>query len=314
MVLVVVLLALSATFSSSETVLFSLSPLQVKKIREANPSVGAYVERWLANPSQVLSTILAGNTLVNFAVASLGYRLFLLTAPSIAGWASVVVFTLLLLVFGEICPKQYALRHAERLAPACVRVLVFFQGILKPFSVLMTAGTGMFRHLLSRERRALSDDEFKVVVEAAAAAGVLDKEEALMVRGVMRLPDLYAINEMTPRVRLVGIEETLSEQEKRRILQETDLPYLPVYRGDMDHIVGFIKVESALSRPDAPLSDLIRQPLIVDEHAGLDDLLVLFVKTGKRIALVQDRWGGTAGVITRGDILELIVKPVEEDE
>lgn len=312
--LIIALLALSAMFSSSETVLFSLSPLQVKKIRETNPTVGARIERWLGNPSLVLSTILAGNTLVNFAIASLGYRFFLIVAPEAAAWASVTVFTLLLLLFGEICPKQYALRHAERLAPICVRVLVFCQGFLKPFSALMTAGSGFFRHLLSRERRALSDDEFKVVVEAAAAGGVLDREEASMVRGVMRLPDLYAVNEMTPRIRLVGIEESLPEAEKRRIVEETDFPYLPVYRGDMDHITGFVKVKSVLERPDVPVADFLRQPLRVEEHDGLDDLLVMFVKTGKRIALVEDRWGGTAGVITRGDILELIVKPVEEDE
>jgi CBS domain containing-hemolysin-like protein len=301
-------------FSSSETVLFSLSPLQVRKIGESNPVIGARINEWLGNPSKVLSAILAGNTLVNFAIASLGFRLFLVWMPECASWMSALVFTLLLLLFGEICPKQYALRYAERLAPVCVRTLMVFMALLKPFVVLMTAGSGMFRNLLSRERRALSDDEFKVVVEAAAAAGVLDNEEVSMVRGVMRLPDLYAINEMTPRVRLEGIEESLSEPEKRRMLQETDFPYLPAYIKDFDHITGFVDVKAALAHPDAPLSDFLSPPLRVEEHDGLDDLLVLFVKTGKRIALVEDRWGGTAGVITRGDILELIVKPVEEDE
>ena len=305
---------LSAVFSSTETVLFSLSPLQVRKIGESNPSVGACINEWLTNPSKALSAILAGNTLVNFAIASLGYRLFLILTPEDAGWMSVLTFTLLLLVFGEICPKQYALRHAEQLAPICVRTLVVLMMVLKPFVVLMTAGSEMFRNLLSRERRALSDEEFKAVVEAAAAAGVLDREEASMVRGVMRLPDLYAVNEMTPRVRIEGIEESLSEPEKRRILQETEFPYLPVYCRDMDHIIGFVNVKEALAEPDAPIAKFLRQPLRVEEHDGLDDLLVLFVKTGKRIALVEDRWGGTSGLITRGDILELIVKPVEEDE
>ena len=135
-----------------------------------------------------------------------------------------------------------------------------------------------------------------------------------MVEGIMRLPDLYALNEMTPRVRLKGVEATLSDAEKVRLAEELDYPFLPVYRNDMDHIEGFLDTERLMSDPARNVSAAIDEPLRVSEHQGLDDLLVLFMKTGRRIALVEDRWGGTAGIITRGDILELIVKPVIDDE
>ena len=309
-----VLFLFSAFFSASETVLFSLTPLQVRRLKDRRPAVGARIATWLEEPSRVLSTILAGNTLVNFAIAGFGYLLLERTAPGYAEVVSVPLYTLLLLFFGEIVPKQFALRHAERLAPWCARALNVFLFALTPFSRLMVAGSRVFGNLLTRERRALSDDEVRTVVESAAASGELDSEEASMVEGVMRLPDLYALNEMTPRVHLVGVEASSPDAEKVAAAVASDYPYLPIYRGDMDHVEGFLDTERLRADPARRVCDAVEQPLRVSEHEGLDDLLVKFMKTGRKIALVTDRWGGTAGVITRGDILELIVKPVVDDE
>ena len=309
-----VLFVLSAFFSSSETVLFSLSPLQVKKLRAENPNVGERIAEWLADPSRALSTILAGNNLVNFAIAALGYTaISRFLPPALSAGLSVAVFTVLVLILGEIIPKQYALRNAERMAPFLARALSFWMVVLKPFAMAMMAGGKVFRHLLHRERRALSDGEFRAVVESAASSGVLDSEEASMVKGVMRLTDLYAMNEMTPRVKLVGIEVSEPESVRRRVAEQSAYPYLPVYRRDMDHIEGFLDVESFLDDVNGVSDAHISEPMTVSEHESLDDLLVLFVRSGKRIALVQDRWGGTAGVITRGDVLELVVEGVEEN-
>ena len=310
----VALFALSAFFSSAETVLFSLTPRQLQALERVKPSVARRIEGWQKEPARILSTILAGNTLVNFAIASLGYMLMLRLVETGTAAVSVATFTLLLLVFGEILPKQYAMRHAEKMAAFCVRLLLFWRIALKPFSALMVAGSRVFGDLLTRERRALSDDELRAVVESAAATGELDREEASMVEGVMRLPDLYALNEMTPRVRLTGVEVSLPDAEKVRIAEESDYPFLPVYRNDMDHIEGFLDTERLMADPARNVAAAPDAPLRVSEHQGLDDLLVLFMKTGRRIALVEDRWGGTAGIITRGDILELIVKPVIDDE
>ena len=309
-----VLFLFSAFFSASETVLFSLTPLQVRRLKDRRLAVGARIASWLEEPSRVLSTILAGNTLVNFAIAGVGYLLLERTVPKWADVVSVPLFTLLLLIFGEIVPKQFALRHAESLAPWCARALNVFLFALTPFSRLMVAGSRVFQNLLTRERRALSDDEMRTIIESAAASGELDSEEASMVEGVMRLPDLYALNEMTPRVHLVGVEASLPDAEKVAAAEDSEYPFLPVYRRDMDHVEGFLDTERLLADPARRVNDAMERPLRVSEHEGLDDLLVKFMKTGRKIALVTDRWGGTAGVITRGDILELIVKPVVDEE
>ena len=151
--ILLVLFILSAFFSSAETVLFSLTPRQLQALERARPSVARRIDGWQKEPSRILSTILAGNTLVNFAIASLGYMLMLRFVATGTAAVSVATFTLLLLVFGEILPKQYAMRHAERMAPFCVRMLLFWRVMLKPFSALMVAGSRVFGDLLARERR-----------------------------------------------------------------------------------------------------------------------------------------------------------------
>ncbi len=309
---IVFLFCISAFFSSAETVLFSLTPLQLRNLKNKSPKVGKRISNWIKDPSSALSTILAGNTLANFAIAGLGYILIehYVPAGAFAEVFSVFVFTLLILVAGEIIPKQYALRHADKLAPYCVRIIVVFGVVLKPLSVLMVAASSVFKGLLTRERRALSDDELATVIEAAAANGVLDTEEASMMKGVMRLPDLYALNEMTPRVKITGIEASLSGREMLDKIIHSPFPFLPVYRTSMDSIEGFVDVHRVLVDPGHDIKAATFKPLRVSEHEGLDDLLILFMKTGQRIAVVEDRWGGTAGIITRGDILELIVQPV----
>ena len=123
----VCLFGLSAFFSSAETVLFSLTPRQLQAIERVNPSVGKRLVAWQKEPARILSTILAGNTLVNFAIASLGYMLMLRVVTKGTAAVSVATFTLLLLVFGEILPKQYAMRHAEKMAAFCVRMLLFWR-------------------------------------------------------------------------------------------------------------------------------------------------------------------------------------------
>ena len=299
-VVVAVLLALSAFFSASETIIFSLAPVARRRLERRSPRLGRRLEQWLGNPSLPLAAILAGNTLVNFALAGAGYVFMRRMWPAWGEAASVPVFTVILLVFGEIGPKQYAIRHAERLAPACAAALAVAMRLLRPVSALMVAAQKVFDPYLTRERRALSDGEFKIMVENAAASGLLDREEANMVEGVLRLADRYAVNEMTPRVKLETVSAALSPGEMAAAAARSAHDFLPVCEGDADHITGFYEKATGAILP----------PLRVEELSGLDDLLITFMKTGRRIALVEDRWGGTAGIITRGDILEVMVKPV----
>ncbi len=271
----------------------------------------------LADPALILSTLLVGNSLVNFAIASVGYMLIESLVPRWGEVLAIPLMTVTLLLFGEVTPKRIAILHAERLAPACSRLLLFWLWLLRPFNVVLTSGSRIFKKSLRRERRALSNDELLTVVEVGEEQGVLDAEEASMVDGILRLSELKASDEMTPRVDMVGIDlDTPVERQVSRT-REAGHRYLPVYVRTPDAIEGFLDTVQFLLDPAHDARKATRQALFVPENVSLDDLLVTFQRSGKHIACVLDEYGGTAGLITRGDILELITDPVasaaEED-
>ena len=309
-VTLLLLFVASIFFALCETSLFSLSPVQIQHIGKDNESAGRRIQRLMDNPALVLSTLLVGNTLVNFAIATLGY---LILAAFIPLWSKVVaipLMTLLLLLFAEVAPKRFAILYAERLAPVCSRLLVFWMWLLRPFNIVLTAGSSVFKKRLRRERRALSDDELLTVVEVGEEQGVLDAEEASMVDGIMRLSELKASDEMTPRVDMVGIDLDTPHEQQLRVAREAHFRYLPAFVRMPDAIEGFVDVVRLLLDPEHDVRKAMFAPLFVPESMALDDLLVQFQQKGQHIACVLDEYGGTAGLITRGDIFDLIADPV----
>ena len=242
--ILVALFLLSSFFSGSETILFSLTEAQRMRIRRRNPAADRRIAACVGDSAMLLSTLLVGNTLVNFAIATIGYGLFASAFPTWGGFAAVPAMTVFLLVFGEITPKRLALRYAERLAPPCARLLLFWRTILAPFNVAFRFSSRAFAAALQRERRALSDAELVSVLEVAAERGEFAADDAEMIEGVI----------------------------------------------------------------DAQTGE-IADALFVPEQVTLDDLLVTLRKSRKPLAVVLDEFGGTAGIITVNDIMELILGP-----
>lgn len=296
--LLVVLFLLSAFFSSSETVLFSLTGAQRTRIRAKSTRADARIGKCLDDKAILFSTLLVGNTFVNFAISTIGYRLFRAHIPC-GAWLAVPVMTVLLLIFGEVTPKRLALRYAEEIAPMCAALLLFWRGILSPFSHVLRFTSRAFAPALERERRALSDGEFVSVLESAAERGDVSAADAEMVEGVLRLSELYANDEMTPRVDIEGYDIDYDEATRAKTLASAKHRYLPVYRRTPDAIEGV--VDKATGKID--------DALFVPETVTLDDLLLTFAKSGKPLAVVLDEYGGTAGIISPNDVLELIVGP-----
>ena len=297
-VILPVLFALSAFFSSAETVLFSLTGAQRARIRLKSPGADVSIGRCLDDKPMLFSTLLVGNTFVNFAISAIGYRLFRDYIPYGACLA-VPVMTVLLLVFGEITPKRMALRYAEEFAPLFAPLLLFWRGILSPFSLVLRFSSRAFAPALERERRALSDSEFVSVLESAAERGDVSAADAEMVEGVLRLSELCANDEMTPRVDIEGYDIDRDEDFRKKTLAEAKHRWLPVYRRTPDAIEGIIDSETGK----------VEDALFIPETVTLDDLLQTFAKSRKPLAVVLDEYGGTAGIISPNDVLELIVGP-----
>jgi CBS domain containing-hemolysin-like protein len=207
--------------------------------------------------------------------------------------------TVLLLVFGEITPKRLALKYTEEIAPAFVRLLWFWRAILSPFNIVLRFTSRAFATALEKERRALSDDELVSVMESAAEHGTVTAPDAEMVEGVLRLSELCANDEMTPRVDIEGYDIDRDEAYRAESLKNAKHHYLPVFRRTPDAIEGII---------DSRTGEM-QDAIFVPETVTLDDLLETFAKSRKPFAVVVDEYGGTAGIITPTDVLELIVGP-----
>jgi CBS domain containing-hemolysin-like protein len=305
-----VLFSLSAFFSGCETVLFSLSPIQIQQLRERNQAAGQRVEKLMQAPAMVLSTLLVCDTLVNFAIATIGYLVIAAITPEYGKVITIPLITIMLLLFGEVTPKRLALQYAEVFAPAFSRLLLFWMWLLTPFNILLTAGSAVFKQTLKCERRALTNEELLSVVEVSEEQGVLDTEEAEMVDGIMRLSELKASDEMIPRVDMIGLDLDTPVEKQLQIASTAHVRYLPAYMRTPDAIEGFVNTARFLLDPDHDVRKALVPAQFVPENMPLDDLLILLQRTGTHIACVLDEYGGTAGLITRSDILELVADPV----
>jgi CBS domain containing-hemolysin-like protein len=291
-------------------VLFSLSPIQIQQLRERNLAAGQRIEQLMQTPAMVLSTLLVCDTLVNFAIATIGYLVIAAITPEYGKVITIPLITIMLLLFGEVTPKRLALQYAEVFAPAFSRLLLFWMWLLTPFNILLTAGSAVFKQTLKCERRALTNEELLSVVEVSEEQGVLDTEEAEMVDGIMRLSELKASDEMIPRVDMIGLDLDTPVEKQLQIASTAHVRYLPAYMRTPDAIEGFVNTARFLLDPDHDVRKALVPAQFVPENMPLDDLLILLQRTGTHIACVLDEYGGTAGLITRSDILELVADPV----
>lgn len=302
------LLLLSALFSSSETAFFSLNAMQVQRLKSRNPQRGAWVARQISRPSRLISTLLIGNTLANMAIASLGYVIIegLPVSGRYSAVVAVPVMTMLLLIFGEVAPKRFAIANAERLVAVFAPQIRFWMFVLRPLADFLSAITNRVKRVLRPERKSLSDEELLTAVEVGAETGVIDEEERSMVDGIMRLSEMCASDVMTPRVDIEGIDLEDNPEEHLASARRTSYHYLPIYRDTPDAIEGFLNVPRYLLDPERNLRKATFAALFVPENASLDDLLITLQRHQIHIACVLDEFGGTAGIISRSDILEII--------
>ncbi len=303
----------SAFFSSAETALFSLNPLHVQRIRKFHPAAGERIEHMLVQPTKLLATILIGNTIVNVTAAGIGYVIVGHLFPVHAEIISIPVMTILLLVLGEITPKRLAISRSEKLSTIYAPVLSSLITATTPLRAIMEKTTHLLRHEVTPGRKPLSEDEFLSVVDVSEEEGVLDEEEHSIVNGIIGLQEKQASDIMTPRVDIIGIDLDDPPEERELIARTNMFRYLPVYRESLDQPEGFVDVLKFMLSSDHNFDAALIEPFFTPETAPLDHLLSSFRAEKRHIAFVTDEYGGTAGIVTRGDILEEIIDDVDHE-
>lgn len=318
-IILIFLVASSAFFSGSETALFSLSASQMQSLRNAG-GCRARLVLLLKKPAQVLSTLLIGNTIVNVLVAALGYSIietiiekYFQSVLEFSATISVAVITILLLLFGEIAPKRIAIRKPERFTSFVACPLYVCYIVFTPFRIFLEAFSTSIRRFLTPERNTLNDEELLTALNVSAEQGTLDSYELNMVDGIMQLSSMTASDVMTPRVDFVGIDLDEPKESYLALVRSQEYHFLPVYENTPDEIEGFLDVRAYLLDPEHDFDKAIRKPVFVPETATLDDILITMQRSRRHIVCVMDEYGGTAGLVTRGDILTVLTGDIPED-
>jgi CBS domain containing-hemolysin-like protein len=300
------LLSCSAFFSSAETAYFSIDPIQLRRIADKRPAAGERLRAILATPTRLLSTILIGNTLVNLALANVGYAIAERWVPAYAEVVTIPVVTLLLIFFGEVGPKNIGLLHTAALVRFYGPPIRFFEIVLAPLRYGLDLISRRLAHLFRPVGKTLSEEEFETVLDISREEGVLNADELAMIKAIVDLEDLHVSDIMTPRVDFIGIDLADPAADAVAIARQARRNFLILYRGQFDDIAGFLDVRKFLLDPAHALAAATLPPVFVPEGVPLNRLLTRFQKDKIRIAVVVDEYGGVAGVVTRGDILEEI--------
>lgn len=306
-VLFLLLLSMSAFFSSAETAYFSIDPIQTRRIGGKYPSFAHTLRVMLASPAQLLSTILIGNTIVNVALANVGYSLasHWLTG-GVAEAVTVPSVTILLVLFGEVLPKQLGLLYTSGIVYIYSRPIRFFKWMLTPLRNLLDQTSKRFAQWLRPRGKTLSEEEFETVLDISKEEGILNADELAMIKAIVDLEDMHASDVMTPRVDFKGIDLSDPDFPALELARSAKLNFLVLYNDQVDQISGFLDVRKYLLDPDHSISSATIPPTFIPEGVPLNSLLGRFQKEKIRIAAVIDEYGGIAGIVTRGDILEEI--------
>jgi putative hemolysin len=305
---IVVLFFCSAFFSSSETALFSLSRVVVSRLKKEKRSGAARVERLKSNPQELLGTLLTGNLLVNVTASSL-FTLLVITFvhrfnlnANLFLILGAVCMTLLLLIGGEITPKIIAVRRPESIGLFAAPILSVLQKVLFPVTfVLSRLGSFLPKH----PKPFPTEDELKTMLELGRKAGVLLTEEEEIIYNLVELQRRTAVEVMTPRIEIVGIEKGSTVRETLALIKQARRSRLPVYEKTRDHITGILYIKDLIGkRQDALIDFYVRPAYFIPESKNLFVLLEEFRRNATHIAIVIDEFGQTGGLVTLEDILE----------
>jgi CBS domain containing-hemolysin-like protein len=325
LVLQVFLLLCSAFFSGSETALFSLSRLDLQKLRRDRHPRSEVLHALLDQPRRLIISILCGNELVNIAAtANLAGILVYLYGDQRAGWINILVMFPLLLLVGEVTPKTIAVSHPVRISAGLVA------GPLSAWARLITPLRRVVRVVAERittwivgEERAreniLHVDEFRTLLAEVADEGVLDATERVLIDNLLEAGETEIVEIMTPRTRVHFLKDEMDVPEIVEHFCTFRHPRVPVCHEHHDNLVGFVHAEDILrlildgvDLSSLTLDRIMHAPVVVPPTKYVDEMFDFFQSNNVRAAAVLNEFGGVEGFITMRDIVNFIFGEISE--
>lgn len=325
LLLLVLLIFLSAFFSGIETAITAVNKIKIRNLRDKKDKQAIILHKLLATPGKIITTILIANNLVNIAASSLATAMaigfFGPEKTAIAALVSTVLMTTVILVFGEVFPKNFAMVRSES-------VSLKYAGIIQVFTYVMTPITSVFSFFsrsmikmltgsVPARGSIISEEELKYMLKISEEQGIIEEEEKAMIQGIFDLGKDMVREIMTPRPDINFVSINTSVNDVIALIQETGHSRIPVFEETIDHIKGIIFAKDLLNiLPEDRMNSVekyIKEPYFVPETKKLDELLAEMKKTKSHIAIAVDEYGGTAGVVSIEDILEQIVGEIQDE-
>ncbi len=316
-------LVLSAFLSASETALTALGEAKTRQLLDEKRPGAGLLRLWLGSPERVLATLLLGNTLANIGASALATAIaarFFTHAVAI----TTGVMTLVILFFGEVTPKTFAKRHAERVALALLPIVTLVYWLLFPLAYPLFYGTVAINRMLTRRQGgpapSVTSEEIEYLIDLGTREGVLDKVKEELLNSVLEFADILVKEIMVSRTQMLALDRESSPDELIDAVVKSQHNRIPVYQGSVDNVVGILYVKSiiedlrkGLDPSRFRIEKYLRPPFFVPEIMKISRLLKEFQKRKTHIAIVVDEFGGTSGLVCLEDVVEEIVGEIQDE-
>ncbi len=316
----VVLLILSGFFSSAETALMTVSRYRLRYLERQGNARAVVLRKLLADPDRLLSAILLGNNFVNIAASALATAIAIGVAGDNGVLAATLIMTAMILIFSEIAPKSVAARKPEWLALAMAPTIRAVVWLLHPFAAAASFAARLLTWpFIGRDRDAprVSEEEIQGMLQLGEEEHVIAREKGRMLSSIFRLTETTIEDVMIPRTQIKALALDARPEELVATIRSSGATRLPVFRDNLDDIVGVLHSKDVFEYWDRmqelDIAKIMRRPLYIPETATLETLLRMLRHHRQHLAVVIDEFGGVEGIVSLEDLLEEIVGEIEDE-
>ena len=322
-VIIFILLMLSAFFSSAETAFTTINRIHIRSLVEDGNKRAAKVAELLENPGKLLRAVIIGNTIVNISASAIVTTFVINSFNSYGSTAigiAIGIFTILVLIFGEIAPKTAASIHAEKIALSYAGIISFVMFVLTPVIIIINTLSKytlkFFRINPDKKKKLMTEDELRSIVTVGHEDGIIESEERRIINNLFDFGDTEAKDIMIPRIDMTLASVDSSYDEILEIFRSEKYTRIPIYEETVDNVIGIINVKDLLlfdTRDAFNIRGILREPYFTYEYKNTSELLAELRKTSNNITIVIDEYGSTVGMITLEDLLEEIVGEIRDE-
>ena len=320
LVVLVILLALSAFFSSAETALTTVNRLRVRALVDDGNEQAIVLAKVIDDPGKLLSAILIGNNIVNISASSIATLLATEFFGNAGAGIATGVMTLLVLIFGEITPKTMASLKAEKIALNYAKTIYAIMVIFTPLIFILDFLSGGILRLFGvdpdKRDDSVTEEDLRTIVEAGHEDGVLEPEEHKMINNVFDFGDHQAKDIMVPRVDMCFLKLNATYEDFMNLYREEKFTRIPVYEETRDNVIGILNVKDLIlydKSQEFHVKDFLREAYYTYELKNTSELMMEMRKNSISIAIVLDEYGATAGLVTLEDLIEEIVGDIRDE-